>query len=263
MSGGSMTPTELQDHIYKTYFSLRRGLCFLAFVFPLLLLLIGLWKDIPFQASISDYYFAFAPQDSKLRDFPGRVVFVGILFALGFFLILYRGFSKTKDQALDIAGLSLLVIALFPTQTPSYCDNCGSNTYSVVHNAAGGILFLCTAFVAWACSEETLVQMPDPPRRYFRTGYDALAAAMFVLPIAVFVMASILKIPEKIFIVEYVGIAVFALFWLLKTIELSLGDGKVEKEAIAGQKTEFPLEKRSLRKWAARLLDKDPFPTSG
>jgi len=63
----------------------------LAFVFPPLLLLIGWWNDIPFQSSMSDYYFAFAPPTSELRVFPGRVVFAGILFVLGFFLILYRG----------------------------------------------------------------------------------------------------------------------------------------------------------------------------
>ena len=68
-----MTPAELQEHIYKTYFWLRGGLCLLAFVFPFLLWGIGSWNEIPLQNSISDYYFAFAPPNSELRAFPGRV----------------------------------------------------------------------------------------------------------------------------------------------------------------------------------------------
>jgi hypothetical protein len=103
--GEVMTQAELQKHIYKTYFLLRVGLCLLAFVFPFLLWGIGAWNNIPLQNSISDYYFAFAPPTSPLRAFPGRVVFGGVLFVLGFFLILYRGFSKTENWALNIAGL--------------------------------------------------------------------------------------------------------------------------------------------------------------
>jgi hypothetical protein len=108
-----MTPAELQEHIYKTYFWLRGGLCLLAFVFPFLLWGIGSWNEIPLQNSISDYYFAFAPPNSELRAFPGRVVFVGVLFALGFFLILCRGFSSTENWTLNIAGLSALIVGYF------------------------------------------------------------------------------------------------------------------------------------------------------
>ncbi len=256
-----MTPTELQEHIYKTYFSLRGGLCLLAFVFPPLLLLIGWWKGISIQGSMSDYYFAFAPQTSELRVFPGRVVFVGILFALGFFLMLYRGFSKTENWALNIAGLSAVLVALFPTQTPNYCNNCGSNTYSFVHGAAAVVLFVCTAFVAWACSEETLVQLPDPEKRYFRMGYDALATAMIVAPVAVMVMTYIFGISDKkIFFVEWVGIVTFSAYWALKSYELSMNEGKIEKMATMGemptiQAAEKPFQP-SLRQKASRLLDK-------
>jgi len=216
-----MTPAELQEHIYKTYFWLRGGLCLLAFVFPFLLWGIGSWNEIPLQNSISDYYFAFAPPNSELRAFPGRVVFVGVLFALGFFLILYRGFSSTENWTLNIAGLSALI-----------------------------------AFVAWACSEETLVQLPEPKRRYFRMGYYALAIIMVVTPAAVITMTYIFGIYDKwIFIVETVGIVMFSAYWALKSYELSMS--KAEKKAMMGQMQtiQIPAERPSLRLRAARLLD--------
>jgi uncharacterized protein DUF998 len=249
-----MTPTELQEQIYKTYFLLRGGLCLLALVFPFLLWGIGSWNDIGLQNSISDYYFAFAPQTSALRVFPGRVVFVGVLFVLGFFLILYRGFSNTENWALNVAGLSALLVALFPTETPAYCANCGSNAHVLVHYSAAVVLFVCIAFVAWACTEQTLVQLPEPQRRYFRTAYYAIAIILLVTPGAVIVMTRIFGIYDKwIFIVETVGIVMFSAYWGLKSYELSKSDA--EKKAIKGEPLRRLGEKHSLRMKAARLLD--------
>jgi hypothetical protein len=252
-----MTPAELQTYIAKTYFWLRGGLCALAFVFPPLLWGVGRWNGVPLQASMSAYYFAFAPEGSDLRVFPGRVVFVGILFVVGFFLGLYRGFSKTENAALNIAGLSALVVALFPTNSPLYCNNCGINEYPYVHGTAAAILFLCTAFVAWACSEETLVQLPEPLRRRFRIAYYALAITMVVAPVAVIVMTYKFDVSDKkIFFIEWVGIATFAAYWGLKCYELSLSNA--DEQAVKGEMSTVqmvPAGELSIRQRAARLLD--------
>jgi hypothetical protein len=114
-----MTPKQLQNHIYKTYWWLRGGLCVLALAFPFLLLGVGWLNGISLQDSMSEYYFAFDPHESPLRVFPVRVVFGGVLFALGFSLILYRGLSMLENVLLSIAGFFALVAALYPMQTPS------------------------------------------------------------------------------------------------------------------------------------------------
>jgi hypothetical protein len=252
-----MTPTELQEHIYKTYVGLRIGLCLLAFALPLLLWGIGWWNDIPLQGSMSDYYFAFAPPDSEMREFPVRVVFVGILFAISFFLILYRGSSNTENWVLNIAGLCAVLIALFPTQIPEYCTNCGSDAYSFVHNPMAVLLFVCMAFVAWASTAQTLKELPDRPRLYFRIVYDIIAVTMIVVPVAVIVMARVFNLYDKdVFFVEWIGIATFSAYWLLKTWELSIS--KAERNALMGkpQVTEGrPGQPRSLRERASTLLD--------
>jgi hypothetical protein len=184
--------------------------------FLFLLLGIGWWKDIPLQVSMSAYYYAFFPPTSELRDFPGRVVYVGILFVVGVFLILYRGFSKTESWALNIAGAAAIVAALFPMEAPEYCTNCGSNTYAVVHNAAGVVLFLCMAFVAWACVDETLVHLSPRQRKLFQRVYWLLAAGMIVVPGVVLVMTYIFQVSgQKIFFVEVASIYVFATYWAL------------------------------------------------
>lgn len=223
-----MTQTELQKHIFKTYFMLRVGLGALGFLFPLLLVLIGLWEKISIQGSMSDYYFATA--SPELRDFPDRVLFVGILFTLGCFLILYRGFNRTEDWMLNIAGVSALAIALFPERAPSNCNNCGSALIPYVHETAGVVLFVCTAFVAWRCSDATLRYLPDSQKRFFKWLYNGFAGVMFVTPFGVIAMTSIFGVSDwKILIVEWIVIWVFATYWLVKTVELKMDDSEIEK----------------------------------
>jgi hypothetical protein len=77
---------ELLKSIKATYRLLRLGLGWTAIALPLTLWLVGLARGIPLQGSMSAYY------HTDMRD-----VFVGVLFAAGAGLFLYRGFSKIED----------------------------------------------------------------------------------------------------------------------------------------------------------------------
>ena len=104
----SMIPSEIRRHITQAYFNLRFGNAVAAFLFPLILWFGGRFlADVPLQPSISAYYYT-----------PMRDIFVGILFAIGSFLYLYKGFSRQENYALNCAGLLALGIAVFP-ETPS------------------------------------------------------------------------------------------------------------------------------------------------
>jgi uncharacterized membrane protein len=161
-------------------------------------------------------------------------VFVGILFAIGFFLILYRGFSKAENWALNIAGLSALLVALFPMQAPDYCNNCGINAYPHVHAAAAIVLFVCIAFVSFSCSEETLALVSARERKWYRRIYAFLAFAMVALPVSAVVMTYFFEIyDKKTLFIEWTGIATFSFYWAVKSYELhSTG---AEKKAIKGE----------------------------
>jgi hypothetical protein len=151
-----MDQSALQKHIYTTYFRLRFCLAGLAAFLPFVLWGIGVWwKGIPLQGSMSHYYFAIAPTDSELREFPMRVLFVGTLWALGWFLILYKGFSKKEDRALNLAGVMALGVAFFP-MSAGKCNNCVSWDSSKVHFLLACILFTSMAFVALFCTKESL-----------------------------------------------------------------------------------------------------------
>jgi hypothetical protein len=95
--------SELRAHVNSTYVSLRYGICLLGFSLPIVLIVGGGLIGWELQDSISQYY------HTPLRD-----LFVGSLFGIGAFLYLYKGFSRRENLALNISGLALVCVALFP-----------------------------------------------------------------------------------------------------------------------------------------------------
>ncbi|MEZ5716495.1 MAG: hypothetical protein R3D85_15910 [Paracoccaceae bacterium] len=99
-----------QDYVLSFY-RVRQALGLLGLVFPFLLLLGGWLEDAPIQPSISDYY------HTTLRD-----IFVGTLFAIGIFLVSYKGHSRQNGERLSdnlsatLAGIGAFGLAVFPNQ---------------------------------------------------------------------------------------------------------------------------------------------------
>ena len=248
-------PADLQDRIYATYISLRRGLAVLAFLLPVVLVGWGYcFEHIPIQGSMSNYYFAFVAKTPPLREFPMRVWFVGTLFAIGFFLYLYKGFSRTENIMLNIAGLAAVVVALFHMKLPEDCADCGTNSFSWVHGSAAFILFGCLAFVAWACADDVLVEVKDQSTRdWIRKRYFYCAIAMVLSPVAAVGLTFTLGSDYwLVLIAEWLGVWSFAAYWSLKSYELGLS--KADKKAIKGEMAAAPVEKHWLRKGASRML---------
>ena len=230
-----MGPSDLQRHFTSTYFSLRFGLGILAILFPVLLVVVGSLRDIPLQNSMSAYYFA-EPTDPAMREFRMRGLFVGILFAVGFFLFLYKGFSRTENIALNLAGLCAVLVALIPMKTA--CEDCGTNDFAFWHYFFAALLFACIAFVAVLCSEKTLnileeVRGKEKADKY-RNYYDIIGASMILLPSLAFVLSYVFEIRNKaIILVEALGIVVFSIYWFVKSRELRISNA--EKIAIKGE----------------------------
>ena len=113
-----LPPDKLGEHIIVTYQRLRLGMGLIALFFPLLIVAIGCLYNIDFETSYSAYYFGLPAGDLKAGIFPGifptRVFFCGLLFALGVFLILYKGFNTPEDILLMIAGGAAICVAICP-----------------------------------------------------------------------------------------------------------------------------------------------------
>jgi hypothetical protein len=249
-----MELSTLDKHIGATYFYLRTGLAVLALLFPFILVLVGwLVYSIELQDSMSAYYFAFAPQGSALRVFPMRGWFVGILWAIGAFLILYRGYSTGEDRVLNLAGLSALGVAMLPMAPPPYCANCGTG-WPFLHHAFAVLLFVCIAVVAWVFRWETVQLLRDKRLRdRFGRVYSGLAMAMVLSPLlAVAVSFGVNAYKAYILFIEIFGIVVFAVFWLTKTYEFRLIEAQLalrdaRHETLAGRLTEEERASLSMR----------------
>lgn len=206
-------PTPLQKHLAATYFTLRWGLGAIAVVFPLLLVLGGwFYAGLPLQDSMSAYYHA-ANGDRSMRTW-----FVGILFALGALLYLYKGYSVRENIALNLTGIMVVLVAVVPMEW-----ECGEACASFsVHGASAILAFLGIAYVSAFCADDTLNLIRDPKRqRRFRETYRALAGLMIVSPAAAFVLGELVGLSSAVvFLVEAFGIFAFAAFWFTKGREI-------------------------------------------
>ena len=209
---------EMQTHILSTYNSLRFGMGVMAAITPPIIVLWGYLFHITWRDSISAYYFAPRGDLWEYSAYPCRVLFVGFLFALGSFLYLYKGFSKREDWALNTAGICAVTVAVFPMYTePDYIP-----WSKYVHYSAAVVLFLCVAYVAIFCHQDTLKLLPDPDlRQRYKVLYNIVGWFMAFFPIIGLIAARFLEAAQRqTFWIEAAGIWAFAAYWFIKSQEL-------------------------------------------
>ena len=221
-----MKSKPLQAHITASYTTLRIGMAVLAIALPGMLWLLGdVAANLPLQGSMSAYYHA----GGLVRD-----VFVGFLFAIGFFLMLYKGFTDFENWALNLAGGLLLVVAAVPMPW-----GCGADCPQVtLHGAAAVLFFLCIAYVCLFRSKDTLGLMQDPKTaEKYKIAYWILGGVMIGSPVIALVLKFVLQPdPGKgsyIFLIEAVGVVVFGVYWLLKSKEIWATNA--ERRAVEGK----------------------------
>jgi hypothetical protein len=226
-----MARNSLQENMLATYTSLRLGMAAIAAATPIIVVLWGKLFDVDWQASISAYYFAPRGNQWEYSYYPCRVFFVGILFALGTFLYLYKGLSKSENRALNIAGLCAIGVAL----CPMYAEKNYIPFSNYAHFMFAFVLFLCMAYTAVFCSESSLKYLTDQQlRSTLRRIYHIIAILMIFFPALGIVLAGIFQVQtDRVYWIEAVGIWTFAAYWAVKSWELwkSEADEKVMEGA--------------------------------
>ena len=107
--------------------SIRWMVGLITFLLPVLVSIISFTRLTSLSAS---YY-------TRARD-----VFVGLLFILGAFLLVYQGHTKTENWIANLGGLAAVLAALFPMA----CDHCARGIPFYIHALAGNVLFGVTAY---------------------------------------------------------------------------------------------------------------------
>jgi hypothetical protein len=210
--------------ITASYFLLRRGLALLAFALPIALVLGAGWDQV--QPSISAYYHFSTPGGVEYGAGTMRDVFVAVLCAVGAFLFFYKGYSWQEDWALNIAGLAIICVAMFPMDWPADPDD-RTTMIATVHHASTIAFFLAIACVCLLLSGDTLELMKDETRkRRFKRTYALLGALLILIPLSVTALHFLRPVTADtspwVLLVEVSAVYVFCFFWLVKSREIAI-----------------------------------------
>ncbi len=210
-----------QGALVFSYLTLRKAIGWLGTLFPFGLSLGALAIfHTGVQNSISNYY------HTGMRD-----VFVGVLFAIGFFLLSYRGYERKDDIAGDLACLFAVGTALFRT-TPHRVETGGADWVGMIHFASAAALFLTLSYFSlflFVKTDPKRKPSPEKLRRnrvYRACGYVMVASIALIALYILFLedAAPGLRSLQPVFWLEAATVIAFGISWLTKG-EAILSDG--------------------------------------
>ena len=199
------------------------------------------WQSLGILDSISVYYY------SVMRD-----VFVGSLCATGVFLFSYRYERWGWDDILgDIAGISAIGVALFPTIPPPSPKVVVTELQMIIGTVhlllAGCFLFILALFALWLFRKG----VPDPTdEKIRRNRVYAFCGSAILVCLALIVLDIFLPVPQwlqsihPLFWLESLATWAFGIAWFVKGEGLWLLNDK--KEDVATSKNVSPLQLNTL-----------------
>ncbi|WP_370287000.1 hypothetical protein [Pseudooceanicola nanhaiensis] len=209
------------DQVVAAYYRVRQMLGALGVGLPFMLLFAGWVEEGRILPSLSDYYHTIQ-----------RDIFVGCLFAIGTFLIAYRGHDRAPGETVsdeiltNIAGISAIAIALFPSEAEAQEVTTLTQAAFGLRAAVLGHYLFAQAFLyslAWMCFVH--FGRTGSPRR--RAVYRGCGLAI----VAVGIVATLAAIGRRfgsegihsfvidnsiVFWCEAVGVWAFGIAWLTK-----------------------------------------------
>lgn len=219
MPDSTTNATPSHHDLVLSYHRVRRAVGILGVILPLTLIIGGILSNNRLEPSISDFY------HTTLRD-----VFVGTMFAIGIFLISYKGYKRDKgewfsdDWVATLAGISAFGLALFPNESPAVVTvsqvALGLKISSIFHYASALTFFICLGIFCYYQFPKTA----NPVRRriYFWCGHVIVISTILIT------ITSYMKIkgsPEMkamvldwnlVLWLEAIGVWAFAFSWLTK-----------------------------------------------
>jgi len=189
----------------RSYVFMRRVVGWLGLVLPPLLVvgepLVFDGQPIP-RGSLSAYYY------SGVRE-----VFVGMLWAIGVFLIIYKWPERTRESKVSTyAGVAVMIVALFPTGKPGakvpatpLQDLIGEEWVEGVHYVFAGVFIFLLSRISryWAKNR--------PERRRLHR----LCERVILAALALVILEGTTGWPDYgILVSEFVAVWAFAISWL-------------------------------------------------
>jgi hypothetical protein len=194
-----------EERVLVSYLTLRRVVGTLGVLLPVVLALGNalLSAEGGLKESISDYY------DSPMRD-----VFVGVLFAIGWFLFSYRGYERKDDIAGNLACVFALGVALFPTTS-------GNAAVRTVHLGSAAALFTVLAFFSLFLFTKGRAGATPSPEKRMRNRIYVVCGGIMLGAVAGIALVSTLGGPglvrlNPVFWLESLALWAFGFSWFVK-----------------------------------------------
>jgi hypothetical protein len=220
-------PSENNSSLLISYLALRKAVGVIGIALPVVLVL-GNWQlfhSQAFEDSISYYYYTGM-----------RGVLVGSLWAIGIFLMSYRGYQRRDEIAGRLACVFALGVALFPTaRETGTCDighlfrldhgGCdAAHIISFFHATCAALLFTTLAYFSLFLFTETHPgREQDMTRRkrernvvYYVCGWIIVASIISILTLHEGLHISQFGRLPVLFSLESVAVIAFGASWLVK-----------------------------------------------
>lgn len=195
-----------------SYLTLRKviGLLGLALPFVLSFGAFAVFRQ-ELQSSISYYYW------TGMRD-----VFVGTLFAIGFFLLSYQGYERADNIAGNLACAFAVGVALFPTMQSDGAAGL-ARVLSIVHFLCaaaffGTLIYFCLVLFTKTKSRGRPTRQKLMRNRIYR-GCGYLMATCILLTFVFFLVPPVytaLAPYSPVYWLEAIAIIAFGVSWLVK-----------------------------------------------
>lgn len=219
----------LRIYMILSFDTLRNGMWIFTALFPVAVYLSGLVYGQKLPGSLSAYYWLVESEPNTPRN-----VFVGGLLAFAVFFLLYEGFTKWENRALNAAAFFGAGVAFIPKAH-------GDWDPGIWHGTSAVLLFLCLAYVIWFRAKDTFEEFEksgEAPASgkgslgWYKTQYRIASLVMAASPVLAVALDLVLgkglglgdpnlgTLGTIIFFVECVGIWAFSRFWYLKRSEI-------------------------------------------
>ena len=209
-----------KDNMVMSHLTMRFVLGLLGSLLPFILLTESLLTEFCLRDSISSFYY------SPSVFLHG--LFVGILCAIGVFLVCYVGYEKEEDEHISddlvasLAGFSIILVAIFPVV--SWSPDIETIIRLILHYGSAGLFFLAVGFMSFfkftrpPGSDKTSAQ-----KRRSNRIYRYCARGIFI-----FIILILLKCPLEslfnydldrlnwVFWLESFAVWAFGISWLVK-----------------------------------------------
>lgn len=203
------------NNILITHLTLRKVIGFLALTLPFILIITGMFGgNIVMEKSLSAYYWSTA-----------NMLFVSLLVTFGIFLLSYKGYDKVDLAITSIAGIVMILVALFPmvgSVEPDYL-------FMFIPVKATGIIHLVTAgftftmlgmmsFFQFTKSGGEMTAQKIKRNKIYRISAIVIWSSLVIMMIVSFVpgLQDILNKVKFIFWFESICLWAFGVSWLVK-----------------------------------------------